>query len=388
MLRKLVSIHGINSAAPWQEQIERVFAPHFDVITIRYKDYRRFGASRLAFGSAWFLLLVPLAIATVVLGFLFRSTAVAWSAAVLLGFAFVIAACLASSRRSKVLNNFKTELDERIPTGDSPHLIAHSFGTFLAAHALLKFPNVSFRRVIFAGCVLPRHFRWNDIFSRNLGEGFVHLRNEIAAKDWIPRIAAFSKLLLLPGFGGAGVFGFIGSKEYIHTVTTPAALCTHCQSTHFQARIHNVLYSEYVHSDHFVGVGHAESFWLPYFWDIEPCEFRDFVDFCSLASCLEDELDLHNLSIVEEELRNRHWNWAGATLAAFIESQIISWVRDERRAENLVARAVRLTWRAVEEAASEQHKAERNITVVRRLHPRFAVCAAVAAVLKVEVQDA
>lgn len=387
MPKYVVTIHGIDTAGNWQEQVEQVFTPHFECIGIKYPDYRRFGASTLAFGSVWLLWLAVSAIGLSFAAFVLRHEALAFLGVTCVILVGITSFFLARHKRSLVLNRFKSELDERVPFGASPHLIAHSFGTFLTGRALKKFPNVKLDRVVFTGCVLPRTFDWAAILKLN-PRAFAELRNEIAARDWIPRLARFSKFVLLPGFGSAGVLGFHGDVGDVHTVDTPNEGCPSCSTPGARpAKVHNVMLREYAHSDHFVGVGHAESFWLPFFWGISPDEFQDFVEYCVLATSLEEEQDLFNLALVESELRERHWFWAGCTLEVFVERQVCARIGEgHRRMAGIVSRAVRLTWHAVRDAQREQHKVHKNEAIARRLHPRVAVCAAVS-VVTVEAQN-
>jgi pimeloyl-ACP methyl ester carboxylesterase len=217
MPKRIVTVHGIDTTGDWQQEVERVFTPHFECVNLKYTHYRRFGAVRLAFGSEWVLFLALIALAVCIAGLFSRSIIIALAAVAWL-FAIAVAGIVVARRkRSQQLNEFKIELDARLPFGSSPHLIAHSFGTFLSGNALAKFPNLRFNRVVFAGCVLPRYFGWTNILKLN-PNAFAHLRNEIAAKDWIPRVAEFAKFVLLPGFGSAGVWGFWDGAEAVHTI--------------------------------------------------------------------------------------------------------------------------------------------------------------------------
>ena len=48
-MRRVITIHGINSAGEWQDIVRPVFKAHFDYQAIRYEDYLRFGATKLVF---------------------------------------------------------------------------------------------------------------------------------------------------------------------------------------------------------------------------------------------------------------------------------------------------------------------------------------------------
>src|SRR5271165_4676513 len=44
-----------------------------------------------------------------------------------------------------------------------PSIVAHSFGTWIAANAMLKFEDIRVDKLIFAGSVLPRDFDWDTL---------------------------------------------------------------------------------------------------------------------------------------------------------------------------------------------------------------------------------
>jgi pimeloyl-ACP methyl ester carboxylesterase len=387
MPKHVVTVHGIDTDGSWQDRVEAVLTPHFECVKIRHEDYRRFGAIRLSFGSAWLALFaVGLSLLCVVAQLFFCSRILALCAISLLLAVVAFGVVLAKRKRSSALNEFKEQVDSRVAFAIAPHLIAHSFGTFLAGNSLLKFPSLRFDRVVFAGCVLPRSYAWTRVLAAN-PNAFNQLRNEVAARDWVPLGADVLRFLLVPGFGSAGALGFSEQPGVVHTVGVPNQTCGQCARLSDGTKIHNVVFAEYAHSDHFVGLGHAES-WLPYLWGIDPSEFSLLMEMCVLAVDLEERNDLVSLEIVESELRERPWKWAaGMALEEFVWRQVEAMsgtaVRD-RYFASVVSRAVRLFWHAVRLAQQEQRKATKSAVIVRRLHPRFAVCAAVISVLEGE----
>jgi len=77
-------------------------------------------------------------------------------------------------------------------------IVAHSFGTYIVGHALRRFPEVAFSRLLFLGSALPRRFDWNSIGSR------VQLAlNIVGGGD-----SALTWARLIPGLGDAGLRGF------------------------------------------------------------------------------------------------------------------------------------------------------------------------------------
>jgi pimeloyl-ACP methyl ester carboxylesterase len=118
-------------------------------------------------------------------------------------------------RRSKVswLVEEYVEAKRRFPSAEFS-FIGHSNGTYLAAHALERFPEITFERLVFAGSVVSTQFDW-----QGLGERAKYVLNYAATTDWVvgifPRIADLLPLrwLLGPSLGGAGIESFPDSKQ-------------------------------------------------------------------------------------------------------------------------------------------------------------------------------
>ena len=88
------------------------------------------------------------------------------------------------------------------------HFMGHSNGTYLCARALLDYPAVSFRRIMFAGSVVRPDYPWSRLIHEEKRVDKVY--NAIATKDSI--VALFPNgLRWFKGFfdlGGAGHRGF------------------------------------------------------------------------------------------------------------------------------------------------------------------------------------
>lgn len=153
--RVVITIHGIRTRGEWQKQLAPVLARH-DFIPYPL-DYGRFSAP-----------------------------------------AFLI-----SSRRESKLAWFHREYDricdqERIVR---PSVIAHSFGTYLVAQLLDRYPEVKFDKVIFAGSIANETFDWADAIEKNR---ILYIRNEYATKDIWPGVAR----KVIPDAGHSGSKGF------------------------------------------------------------------------------------------------------------------------------------------------------------------------------------
>ena len=142
--RCLITLHGVNSdrKAPWQQSF-RVFDSWFDIHSIRMKELDGVaGAIRVCIDPT----LATLATASL-LGSIAASVAqfrsLAWVMAVASLGLLVGAAVVSFLLRRKLLSRLKKQYEE-IRThsgGQSPDVIAHSFGTFLFCK-LLGFPDV------------------------------------------------------------------------------------------------------------------------------------------------------------------------------------------------------------------------------------------------------
>jgi alpha-beta hydrolase superfamily lysophospholipase len=119
-----------------------------------------------------------------------------------------------SKRRRKVewfVNEYTIAL-ARYPNARF-HFIGHSNGTYLLANALERYEMMEFDRVVFAGSVVRRNYRWNDVIDeQERVEGIANVRG---ADDWVVAVfPRFPELLRevtgakLSDLGGAGVFGF------------------------------------------------------------------------------------------------------------------------------------------------------------------------------------
>jgi pimeloyl-ACP methyl ester carboxylesterase len=101
-----------------------------------------------------------------------------------------------------------TELRARFPRLKEIDFIGHSNGTYILASALEKYRTLNVYRVVFAGSVVRRDYRWSDYIGR-VGQ----VRNYVGASDWV--VGLFPRLFELPGFhffnpdiGSAGFNGF------------------------------------------------------------------------------------------------------------------------------------------------------------------------------------
>ncbi len=97
-------------------------------------------------------------------------------------------------------------------SGLRPHVIAHSFGTWLIAHALKEHPDLKIGRLILLGCIVRPDFDWMKLINDKQIEAIL---NHTAGKD-IP--VRFSQLFI-PDSGPGGRVGFL--EEEVINIRSP-----------------------------------------------------------------------------------------------------------------------------------------------------------------------
>jgi len=383
--RSVLLVHGINSRGEWYEPVADVLEPHLRCVRVYYPQYVRLGWLKVPSFSALLalpgLLLLPFAL----LGLPWARLR-PWAWAVLL-LAPVLLGVSEWLRRRAALAHVRTAYDAVRRTGEVPHVLAHSLGTYLTGR-LLGIPGVRYGRVVFVGSPLPRGY-WNGGRLENVGQ----VRNEVGRSDVVPLSTGLASRMM-PGFGDAGWAGFAGPADRVHTLPAGRDTCDLCALAPTPAPlVHNAAVGEFTHSDAFIGTGYAERFWLPFFLGAPGHELAEFYEACALARRLEEEGNWPELERQEAAFRGRRWRlwgegWEAAeTLPDYIRRYVACWCRLtglEAGAENTADwtdRAVRLTWLAVAEAREEREKppAERDPGRLHALHPVQAVRRAVEA---------
>jgi len=87
-----------------------------------------------------------------------------------------------------------------------PSLVAHSFGTWIVAYAMLKYPDIKLDKLVLIGCILPPDFDWPTLFARDqIGS----VRNELGLRDPWPGLAG--KIVARAGTAGSKGFDWFGT---------------------------------------------------------------------------------------------------------------------------------------------------------------------------------
>jgi len=131
---------------------------------------------------------------------------------------------------------YREEMQDKdviVAEGQHPSIVAHSFGTYILGHALLKYDWLTFNKVILCGSILPQDFPWDKLIERGQVQA---VRNEHGVRDiWTGLVRWF-----VAGTGPSGRHGF---------------KCSH-------GRFEQEKFV-YAHSEYFEK-GHMEAKWLPF----------------------------------------------------------------------------------------------------------------------------
>ena len=193
-MRVICPLHGIRTHAAWQRGLSDLAASEGWVCRLDRWSYGRFSLS--AFLTPWT-----------------REAKLNW-----------------------LRRQYDAEINDRrldIERGQTPSVVAHSFGTYILGYTLLRFDFIRFNKVILCGSILPREFPWDKLIERGQVQA---VRNEYGVRDpWVKRVSCFVR-----GTGASGASGFTCKHERL-------------EQEEF----------EYDHGDYF-GIDHMEGRWMPF----------------------------------------------------------------------------------------------------------------------------
>lgn len=372
MRKEIISIiHGVDSLAEWYPAAQSALSPHFELRPFRYTSFQRLGKLKVVM-EPWTLafgLFILVALPFLKIG-LFSKLLLA----VMDLFSLPVSIWLAGRSRRKIVVKYQEDLSN-VPSGERPHVIAHSFGTFIGCHSLREYPQRAYGKVILAGCVLPVDFDWGALKNKYHGGAFREVRNEVSSNDPIGFLTrAARKIGLSSDFGEAGVRGFTPS-EFVHDLPSPWHRCNLCKGGD-AALVHNVKV-EMSHSGTLTGTGFIETFWLPFLWDIHPSEYRDFLEIC-FKLARHQHRDSNDFRSARETFLNREWGWAGATgaprrritdlICTQIAARVFPGEYSSELVESLAEVAAEMAWKAVAKASQSSVSSNSR----RHLDPKFA----------------
>jgi hypothetical protein len=338
---RVVTIHGVNSNGPWQEDLAKTLGALFEFVPVKYNYYRWFFGSELLFCPfVWIPSILCVGVAFW-LGWIHGTLRF-----ILAALSILLGSLLATfPYRNWAVRTVKGRLSNAAPGIQRPHLIAHSFGTYVSGDTLATLTATKFGRAILVGCVLDEDFMEKQYKSwawpqTGVGTDMYHVlavRNEMASRDWIVRLAA--KLdRFVPGFGGAGSAGFSGPIELVHSVRTPNAECGSCWPSPAPGSgapnvvspgvVHNVLCQGLGHSDYFLGANHAILYWIPFLWGYDPALYRRFLFTCLQIRQAHDKGD--PTAMLENYKAMRLSSW-GQFPKKTVDGGITDWFQTELR---------------------------------------------------------
>lgn len=118
--------------------------------------------------------------------------------------------------------------------GAVPSIVAHSFGTYIVARALARYPEIRFERIIFAGSIVPRDFPW----AEHIPSQVTALLNDCGDHDIWSAVAPW----MIRDAGRSGKSGFLDIAD---------------------GKVINRTRSSFGHSDHFYDLNYIKS-WVPF----------------------------------------------------------------------------------------------------------------------------
>lgn len=164
-IRRIVcSIHGIKTRGAWQKELQASLDQAQAGLQHRPLDFGLFGALAL---------LVPM----------LRERKIAW-----------------------FLEQYTRVVKEEKPGTAAPSIIAHSFGTYIVAQAMERYPEIRFDRLVMCGSIVRRDYPW----SQRVRSGqLVRALNDYGRKDIWVRVAEW----VVADAGSSGYEGFTDAAE-------------------------------------------------------------------------------------------------------------------------------------------------------------------------------
>jgi pimeloyl-ACP methyl ester carboxylesterase len=356
--KPVLLVHGIQWDKKWQEHIEPALAQFMRPVPITYDWFQKAGPL-LVFSEPW--LLVP-GVALAILAFLVgKAIGIAIGLAAILLIVLAFSSVGLSFRRQAALDAYyKLAGDDLLAR---PHVIAHSFGTYLTGRLLNEIPGASAERVVLVGCVLPRSFNWDGLLKSQK----VHaVRNDHSKRDWVVGLAGLMSAALRKELGTSGRSGFRTSSA--HSIE-PNLICPQCGVV--PGSIHNINCSAFGHSAYFYARTHVAKYWLPFFWNIDSGEYVALLDNCqTYATACEDENDA-GIAELERKAQSTSLRWTGGqTLWEHLRRQAVK--HNKPADDEAVARLLNYFCRNVAYATRDNFKTAKT----KELFPHNALSAA------------
>jgi len=276
---KVLLIHGVHADRSWQERVSFVLRPHFEPVRIAYEQFQKLSAvSLLSLEGILRRLRLP----------------------------FGVNEAAINGYRMAAMESVAKQMSPAMIEAP-PHIIAHSFGTYLTAIIFQKYDWPRANRIIFAGAAVAEGFPWASVHRDHGvgGKNFNELRNDWFRYDSVIKLTKWVRRI--PGFGCAGVRGFNVYPGLVHCVKG-AGLRRPCCQRGACVPIHNVerditTNAEPAFVDHslvYLTPANVAEFWLPYLWGIDASEYENLR---TLSRGTEDALRLRDMVTIGTKVR-------------------------------------------------------------------------------------
>ena len=293
-------VHGIRPNRDWQTLISQSLGHFFRPVIVTYPQYDAWYAFLLVFCEPAFVLVGGLlAVALWTAGV---PEWVTWLTA-LVGLLLAIMPAIADRRRVAALRAYQKAAGDVLHS--EPHVIAHSFGTYLTARLLTEIKGQALQRIVLCGAVLDRDFDWQALIAQ---QKVKQVRNDYTAHDrigWAGGTAA----LLVRLLGSVGKSGMGDRLAWVHRLQRPQDSCPSCLQASCEGTVHDVDCSVLGHSDLFLSPAHCRQYWLPFLWGIDPGEHRRLLTVCRQWVEAVRALDRKRVAEIERILHSCDWGW-------------------------------------------------------------------------------
>jgi hypothetical protein len=393
--KAVFALHGLETEGEWFQEMQRVLEPHFECSLISYQDYYTMGFVK-QFADP--MVLVPSLIFALVCAF---AGLPFWLTLLVLVPLLVFAVSRSIQLRGAVVDRISEELRAACANQSCPHVIAHSFGTYLLGRCIDTSPKesdsaddfleqanpvleqdpfeqkVRLSRVVLMGSVLPVRFDWPK--ARRTGSVQGPVRNEVGTLD----LVALSTVLV-PWLGPSGILGFHGHSGY-HNVLGGVRRCALCERRG-NAYLHNVFHFRGHRPQPFMQA-YSSDFWLSFFWSLNPLEYHQFLKLARKLMSLPEAGPDYQHALTElgrSTCGLTNVKCLSSAIREMFQKHLEVPLEQEEYITSFTTRAVRLVGQLVTQASDLQETGGATAWQVRTLYPLVAIAVAVDSVLQTD----
>jgi len=285
----VISVHGVNSTGEWQAEVSSLISSRFTYAQVRYPHFVRAGFLNnvLDLGS-----LVLLGGVSWAIWWLWNVESqwkvLLWLAATYLSYRTFAAPV---HRRKQAVEEVLSKIHRETEVhghGQAPHVIAHSFGSYIMCRLLHESTDsIEVDRLLLWGTVVERGYDWKRPFDK---KSVASVQNEQGSRDWVARLAAVP--FWIRHMGCAGASGFKTTQAGVRNLPLKHE------------------HSNAVRNGH---VGHAKKVWMPYLLGLSHEEYRRFGGLCGNCGAKSES------AIAEFDDATWSWTQIGEVSCSFRE---------------------------------------------------------------------